>query len=606
MAVELKSKSLMLTEPQPSRAWNDMTKMKSVSPIKPRFRKVSKIGGGTYGRVYQAILDRGSSSNWEPGQLVFVSDSVTGQLTLEPEEDYVAIKRNFITPSLKESIGSLRELDILNLVKGHPYCVELKDVCYESPFVEGSLSPADKDWVSDKAYFVMEKGQLDGDKYIRSSSPPLVNDRKMFATHIFLAVEFLHSRGVYHRDLKPANVICFLNDRQELQSAKLTDFGLSQYYCCQSISVQGFVTLWYRAPEISLGRDYDYKVDVWSLGCILFELFSSGHRRFMQPTTDAALLNSLIELLEVPVETYLLAQQLYGKKMTRYYEALQQMRRPMEALLGCTESQIAQFNSAQLAGRPNFGTYAELLDLLEKILVVDPDRRWTVSRCLNHPFFDGVRDLIDRTRSQFGINRTGEWVLAPPPQLLYRASPARARGMGWFQIIYANRMNLPIANWYSHQILYHAIEMFDRYLTLTNQEEASESDIVVWVNTFSFMATKYFRVLVTEFGLMFFTLGIKNEEFYIFRSMAQNFEEHVVRDVFKGTIYQPTLYETANDFLTENSIAHLFRLIVRGEVPTGTTLQSIWISQYPVLVDLNRDKSPVASSGTPVISLSSH
>src|SRR5690606_840245 len=95
------------------------------------------------------------------------------------------------------------------------YCIQLKDVFYEPPFSDGSLSPANKDWVSDKAFFVLEKGQLDGDKYIRSPLAPLVNDRKMFATHIFLAVEFLHSRGVYHRDLKPANVICFLNSKNE-------------------------------------------------------------------------------------------------------------------------------------------------------------------------------------------------------------------------------------------------------------------------------------------------------------------------------------------------------------------------------------------------------
>jgi len=594
-----------------------MTKMKSISTNKPRFKKITRIGGGTYGRVYQAAPDRMFASTasipagsllplgWTdlsqlPGQLVAVPDR------LEPAEEYVAVKRNFIAPSLKESIGSLRELDILTLVKGHPYCIQLKDVFYEPPFSDGSLSPANKDWVSDKAFFVLEKGQLDGDKYIRSPLAPLVNDRKMFATHIFLAVEFLHSRGVYHRDLKPANVICFLNSKNELEAAKLADFGLSQYYCRQSISVQGFVTLWYRAPEISLSRDYDYKVDVWSLGCILFELFSSGNRKFVQPSTEDALINALIERLEFPRESYFLAQQIHGKKITRSYEALQQMRKSMEQLLDCTESQIAQFNSAQLGGKPNFGTYAELVDLLQRILVVDPEKRWSVSQCLNHPFFDGVRELIDSTRSRFGINRNGEWVLAPEPRLIYHQSPVRTRAMGWFQIIYSNRFNHPIANWYSHRIFYHAIEMLDRYLVLTNQQEASESDIVVWVNTFCFMSAKYFRVLVTEFGLVFFTVGIKQEEFHIFRSMAQNFEEHVVRDVFKCQIYQPTIYETANDFLTENSIAHLLRLIIRGEITPGTSLRSLWASQYQVLCEINREKSPVTSSGTPVISLSGH
>lgn len=543
------------------------------------FKKISRLGGGTYGRVYQATRETNTN-------------------------EVVAIKRNFISPSLSNSVGSIRELDILNTVKGHPFCIQLKEVLYGSPFQDGSLSPADKDWVNDKVYFVLEKGQLDGDKYIHSNQPGLVNQRKLFAVQIFLAIEFLHSRGIYHRDLKPANIICFL-DQTGLESAKITDFGLAQHYSHQTISSHGFVTLWYRAPEITLVQNYDHKVDVWSLGCILFELFSSGNRRFVQPDCEESLINLLVQRLDFPREFYTVAQQLFPKKITRTYETAQQTRKSIEEQLGFTPSQIAQFDSAKLGGRPNFGTFTQLADLLEKILVVDPENRWTASQCLNHPFFDGFRGLINRTRGQFGINHSGEWMTKPIPRLIYQSSSVRTTGMKWFQMVHLNRYSYPISNWYSDRIFFHALEMFDRYLCTLDlsKQEVHESNIVVWVNTFLFLSAKYFRVLVKDVGLSNFTIGIIPTEFYIFKSRTEDFEEHLVKEVFKGEIYRPTIYEVATEFLTEPAVTHLLKLTLNGEIPSGTSLRSFWSSQFEIVDQLNRNRSSPLNDETPVISI---
>lgn len=569
-----------------------------------RLHKLSRLGGGTYGRVYQATVNEEVTA---PGKFVFVTDPITGQLTLsgtsKGHQEVFAVKRNFVSPVLQETIGSLRELDMLNLVKGHPFCIQLKDVSFEVPFTDEVLSPADRDWISDKVYFVLEKGDLDGDKYIRTTAP-LINERKLFAVQLLLAVEFLHSRGVYHRDLKPANIICFLNSNGELLSAKLTDFGLSQHYCDQTMSVPGFVTLWYRAPEISLTKEYDFKVDVWSLGCILFELFSTNNRRFIQPSTEDALINSIIEKLPFSKEDYLLAQQLYPRKITRSYDSLQSSLRSIYQQLSYSESQIAQFNSSQLGGKPNSGTFQQLVDLLEHALVVDPNERWNTSQCLNHPFFDGFRELIDQTRTMFGINSDGEWTLKPDPKFIVINNQIRVRAMHWFQLVYSNRLSAPICSWYSHRILFHAIAAFDRYLYKTNICSCSEADIVVWINTFLFMSAKYFRVMVQDFGLNSFSIGIIPEELYLFKVRAQQFEERIIRDVFKYEIYEPTIFEVADDFLTETSIAYLLKLIMKAEIPSGTSLRMIWSLYSDVLTQANRIPSPIASPQTPVVRLS--
>lgn len=540
---------------------------------KPKFQKISKLGGGTYGRVYQATLN---------------------------QENPVAIKRNFISPNLKETVGSIRELDTLNRVRGHPFCIQLQDVLFDTPFHDGSMSPAEKDWVSDKTFLILEKGEMDGEKYLRSQTS-LLTDRKKFIVETFLAIEFLHSRGIYHRDIKPANIICFLKDSR-LITAKITDFGLAQPYTTQTMSMPGFVTLWYRAPEISLTKNYDYKVDVWSAGCILFEAFSADNRRFMQPATDEALINAIMEKIPFSDEDYQLATQLYPKKINRSYETLQQTQRSLEKQLGLSESQISQFNSKSINNEPNTGSYSELVSLLEKMLVADPEQRWNISQCLNHDFFKGYRILINQTRAEFGISSTGEWILRSKSLFQYTPCPAREKAMNWFKIIYNNRLNPPVSHWYSHRILFHAIEMTDRYLNISGVTDCSEGDVVVWINTFLFMATKYFRILLTDYGLNYFAAGIIPEQFNLFRQKVQSFEEHVLRDIFKFTIYTPTVFELSQNFLSESGILYLLRILIEEEVPIGTPLEKILSIEYETLLKLNRTSIPLSSGQTPTIS----
>lgn len=607
---------------------------KQMAGKNPPLRKMGRLGGGTYGRVYQATTDTNSftsQSNFGFAPLgSFVFDPTTGQVvtyTPKPGQmvsvnapssqgEIVAVKENFVSPSLYQTIGSLRELHMLNVARNHPYCIQLKNVAFEVPYAggDGALSPMDQNqsnWISDKVFFVLEKGDMDGDKYIRplpSNGMPvvrLVNERKLFAVQVLLGIEYMHSRGIYHRDLKPHNIICFTNTHGDLTHAKICDFGLTQYYCRQSMSLPGFVTLWYRAPEISLAKDYDYKVDVWSVGCILFELFASGNRRFMQPSTDGMLIDNLIEKLPFPREYYTLAQQLYSGKVTRSYDRFQQIKPSIEQQLNYTQSQISQFNSCQLGGKPNSGSFSQLVDLIEHCLVVNPKNRYKVSECLNHPFFDGYKELIDQTRTLYGINYDGEWITRPQALLTFNNSVVRKRGMQWIGVVYSNRINLPTCNWYSHRIFFHALEMFDRYINLTSlPDNTSQSDIVVYVNTFMFMSAKYFRVMVEEYGLNYFATGIYPEELNLFRTRAQNFEEHVVKDVFKCVIYQPTIFEIANEFLTENSIAYIIKLIIGGQIPSGTPLNNICAMFTDNINQSNRTPSPLPSpNNTPTVSI---
>ncbi|KAM7351417.1 pan gu [Cochliomyia hominivorax] len=93
---------------------------------------------------------------------------------------------------------------------------------------------------------------------------------------ILMGLEYLHIRHVFHRDLKPANLLVDINDH-----IKIADFGISLIHTPNKASGNAAGTAFYSAPEVLRGEKYDYKSDIWSLGCILYEM-CVGHSPFSQ------------------------------------------------------------------------------------------------------------------------------------------------------------------------------------------------------------------------------------------------------------------------------------------------------------------------------------
>ncbi|KAL5726193.1 non-specific serine/threonine protein kinase [Ranunculus cassubicifolius] len=209
---------------------------------------------------------------------------------------------------------------------------------------------------------------------------------RAYAKQLFIALKHLRNCGVLHCDIKPDNML--VNETKTV--LKLCDFGNAMFAGKNEITPY-LVSRFYRAPEIILGLTYDHPMDIWSVGCCLYELYS-GKVLFPGPSNN--------DMLRLHMEL----KGSFPKKMLRKGAFTDQhfdhdmnflateedpvTKKAVKMLLRNIKAKDIGFIITGCPGEdPKM--LANFKDLLEKIFVLDPEKRMTVSQALSHPFITG-------------------------------------------------------------------------------------------------------------------------------------------------------------------------------------------------------------------------
>ncbi|CAJ0598431.1 unnamed protein product [Cylicocyclus nassatus] len=298
--------------------------------VGPRYVNLNYIGEGAYGMVASAL------------------DTHTQQK--------VAIKK--ISPFEHQTYcqRTLREIKILTRFK-HENIINIQDIiCSDS--------------VETMKDIYLVQCLMDTDLYKLLKTQTISNDHVCFFLYqILRGLKYIHTANVLHRDLKPSNLL--LNATCDL---KICDFGLARVSDPRTDHT-GFLTeyvatRWYRAPEVMLNsKGYTKSMDVWSVGCILAEMLNN--RPLFPGKHYLDQLNLILAVVGSPSEEDLRC--IMNEKARSYLKSLPQ--RPKQ-----------QWSALYPEADPS------CLDLLDKMLTFDPNKRIPVEEALAHPYLSEYYD----------------------------------------------------------------------------------------------------------------------------------------------------------------------------------------------------------------------
>lgn len=300
------------------------------------FEKLEQIGEGTYGQVYMA------------------KEIATG--------DIVALKKVRMDNEREGfPITAIREIKILKKLQ-HDNVIKLKEIVTSPGPEKDEKGKTDGNKYKGSIYMVFE--YMDHDLTGLSDRPGMrftVPQIKCYMKQLLIGLHYCHINHVLHRDIKGSNLLIDNNG-----ILKLADFGLARSFSSDQNAnlTNRVITLWYRPPELLLGSTkYGPAVDMWSVGCIFAELLHG--KPILPGKNELEQLNKIYELCGSPDET-----NWPGVSKLPWY---------------------IQFKSERVMKRrvkdvfKHFDRHA--LDLVERMLTLDPSQRITAKDALDAEYF---------------------------------------------------------------------------------------------------------------------------------------------------------------------------------------------------------------------------
>lgn len=243
------------------------------------YKFIKLLGKGSYGSVYLAQ-----------------QESKVGT------DEYVAIKKFYMND--KNSYQSFKnEVKILKKIKSD-YLIKILDYYKDSKHM----------------YLVMEYAPMgDLEEYIRSMYQKRTTISNKFVDTVIYQIKeglnVLHQEKIIHRDIKTSNILIFNNNL-----VKITDFGVSKILENNNmLAYSNIGTPYYMSPEMINGNPYNFSIDFWALGCVIYKMLTNKY------PFDANNMGALIckikagryDLSKIPIKYKKLVSKLIDNKYSR-------------------------------------------------------------------------------------------------------------------------------------------------------------------------------------------------------------------------------------------------------------------------------------------------
>ncbi|KAH7380097.1 dual specificity protein kinase-like protein pom1 [Pyrenochaeta sp. MPI-SDFR-AT-0127] len=218
---------------------------------------------------------------------------------------------------------------------------------------------------------------------------------RTYARQMFLGLQHLQNCQVVHLDLKPDNVLV----SPDKKTIKLADFGTAVDKRDQVERTEYLVSRFYRAPEIILGMEIGYAVDMWAVGCTIYELWTGkilftgrSNNQMVKAFMDClgwpsekllkkGLANNVLENFEIGPPLKFISREVdqYNKLSVRKIEQQKKINRDMKTRVHDAARGITTKG-------PTAGELNDLADMLSACLHMNVEKRISPKEALAHKF----------------------------------------------------------------------------------------------------------------------------------------------------------------------------------------------------------------------------
>lgn len=210
---------------------------------------------------------------------------------------------------------------------------------------------------------------------------------RSYSQQLFFALKLLKRCNILHADIKPDNIL--VNETKLV--LKLCDFGSASHVAENDITPY-LVSRFYRAPEIVMGLGYDFSIDMWSVGCTLYELYT-GKIMFAGKSNNQMLKFCMDLKGKFPnrlIRKGVFRDQHFDANCNFLYHEVDKVTEREKVVVMTNINQTRDL-STELIGRQRLPEdqvkkVGQLKDLLEKTLMLDPAKRISINQALSHPF----------------------------------------------------------------------------------------------------------------------------------------------------------------------------------------------------------------------------